>query len=88
MIKNFAKFWFYLLLLIFIGFALTGLYVLRYQPLVQFVVVVTASAFYFLVGVIYHLVKGDLTGQVVAEFAGMAIFVVLAFGILTFWRVI
>ena len=86
--KKLSQFWFYLAVLIAIGLASVVLYMLRYQPLTQFLVVVLASSLYFLAGIIYHLGKGDLTKQIVSEFAGFAFFAILAFGILTFWRVI
>ncbi len=88
MTKLLSQLWFYFAVLIAIGLALVVLYVLRYQPLAQFLVVVTASSLYFLAGVIYHLGKRDLSKNIVLEFLGIAIFVILAFGILTFWRVI
>lgn len=80
--------WFYFLLVIFGIFALAALYLLRYHPLTQFFVVITLSTFYFLLGVLYHFLKKDLTKQVVFEFLGIAVFAVLSFGILTFWRII
>lgn len=80
--------WFYLLLTVFGIFALAGLYLLRYHPLTQFFVVIVLAIFYFLLGVLYHFLKKDLTKQIVAEFLGIAVFVVLSLGILTFWRLI
>lgn len=86
--KKFAQIWFYLLILVFAAFATTVLYLLRYQPLLQFVVVTLFSVFYFVTGVLFHLVRGDLKKEVVLEFGGVAVLIILSFAMLTYWRLI
>ena len=86
--KKFAQIWFYLLILVFATFAISALYLLRYQPLSQFGVVIIFATFYFILGILYHLVRGDLAKEIVLEFGGIAVLVVLSFAMLTFWRLI
>lgn len=86
--KKFLQIWFYFLILAAGVFAIAALYLLRYAPLAQFVVVTIFASFYFLSGVTYHIIKGDLKREIVLEFGGIAVFVILSFAILTFWRIV
>lgn len=86
--KKFLQIWFYFLILAATVLAIAALYLLRYAPLAQFVVVTIFASFYFLSGVAYHIIKGDLKREIVLEFGGIAVFVILSFAILTFWRIV
>lgn len=88
MTKKLAQTWFYILFIILAILAFAALYLLRYHPLAQFTVIVILAIFYFVTGILYHLTRRDLTEQIVAEFAALAVLVILSFGLLTFWRII
>jgi len=88
MTKKFAQIWFYILFIILAILAFVSLYLLRYHPLTQFTVIVILAIFYFVTGILYHLARRDLTKQIVAEFAALAVLAILSFGLVTFWRII
>ncbi|OIO13948.1 hypothetical protein COV53_04315 [Candidatus Gottesmanbacteria bacterium CG11_big_fil_rev_8_21_14_0_20_37_11] len=68
---------YYIFLTVILGLGVLFLYLYSGNPDRQFKVVILTSAFYFLMGVSYHKLKGDLHAKIVIEYLLIAIFSVI-----------
>jgi hypothetical protein len=64
-------------LILFFGFCILAFYLVRYQKILQFIVVLIAAAFYLLWGIGYHWARNNLRPTIVFEYFILALTVFL-----------